>query len=241
MIVRREGSSQLLITQPDHAALAARVMREWRAGGLPGSPRRSSILLAVERHDNGWREADAAPLVDGATGQVLDFIRAPDPIRRTVWPRGVDRLAGTPHAGALVARHALHIYRRYRDDPGWAPFFLEMERRRDHLVREAGVSVEDLDRDYAFLRLGDLISLTFCNGWLDVQQDDAGSTYAIQLEGRRLTVTPDPFEGRQVPLEVTARELPDRVFRSEADAREAFSRARAVLVQGVASGPTSAG
>ena len=118
MILRPNGSSQLLITQPDHAALAARVMRQWRADGLLQSPRLPSILLAVEEHDNGWREVDTAPLVDASTGRVLDFIGAPEEIRRPVWPRGVDRLADTPYAAALVAQHALHIYRRYRDNPG---------------------------------------------------------------------------------------------------------------------------
>jgi hypothetical protein len=66
--------------------------------------------------------------------------------------------------------------------------------------------------------------------------DDSGSGYAIRLDGTRLTITPDPFEGREVPLEVVARELPNRTFRSEAEAQDAFSRARTVLVKGVASG-----
>jgi uncharacterized protein DUF3891 len=241
MIVRLNGSSQLLITQPDHAALAALVMRQWRADGLLQTPRLPSILLAVEEHDNGWREVDAAPLVDPATGRVLDFIGAPDEIRRAVWPRGVDRLAATPYAAALVAQHALHIYRRYRDNPGWAPFFTEMETRRDrHLA--APLTLEDLAREYFFLRIGDLVSLTFCNGWTDCQLDDSGSGYAIRLDGTRLTITPDPFEGRDVPLEVTARELPNRPFHSAAEARDAFSSARKILVEGIASGsPVHAG
>ena len=241
MIVRLDGSFQLLITQPDHAALAGRVMREWRAGGLLQSPRRASILLAVEEHDNGWREADAAPLVDAA-GRVLDFVGAPDDVRRPVWPRGVERLAATPYAAALVAQHALHVYRRYRENPEWAPFFAGMEACRDrHLKRSPGKeaaapTLEDLLRDYFFVRIGDLLSLTFCNGWTSVQSDDSGSGYAIRLEGTRLAVTPDPFDGRDVPLEVTARELPGRPFQSAAEAREAFARAPEVLLQGVASG-----
>jgi hypothetical protein len=240
MIVRLNGSSQLLIAQPDHAALAARVMRQWRADGLLQAPRLSSILLAIEEHDNGWREVDAAPLVDGGTGRVLDFISAPDEIRRAVWPRGVDRLAATPYAAALVAQHALHIYRRYRDNPGWAPFFTEMETRRDRHLQHSGLlTLEDLVREYFFLRIGDLVSLTFCNGWTDGQLDDSGSGYAMSLDGTRLTITPDPFEGREVPLEVTARELPNRPFHSAAEAREAFSKARIVPVEGIASGPTS--
>ena len=165
--------------------------------------------------------------------------------RRSVWPRGVDRLAASPYAAALVAQHALHIYRRYRDNPGWAPFFTEMETRRDRhhacgraerevaRAREWGwgharsvkARSDDLVREYFFLRIGDLVSLTFCNGWTDGQLDDSGSGYAIRLEGTRLTIAPDPFEGRDVHLEITARELPDGTFRSADDARDAWSKA----------------
>ncbi len=240
MIVRINGSSQLLITQPDHAALAALVMRQWRAGGLLQTPRLPSILLAVEEHDNGWREVDAAPLVDNATGRVLDFIGAPDAIRREVWPRGVDRLAATPYAAALVAQHAVHIYRRYRENPGWAPFFAEMETRRDRHVSACSLTLEDVVREYFFLRMGDLISLTFCNGWTGVQSDDSGSGYTIHLDGTRLTVTPDPFEGREVPLKISARELPDRTFQSAAEANDAWSKAPQVLLEAIAVGSRSA-
>ena len=167
---------------------------------------------------------------------MLDFIAAPDDVRRSVWPRGVDRLAASPYAAALVAQHALHIYRRYRDNPGWAPFFTEMETRRDRHLQYTAFSLDDLVREYFFLRIGDLVSLTFCNGWTDGQLDDSGSGYAIRLEGTRLTIAPDPFEGRDVPLEITARELPDGTFRSADEARDAWSKAPQVLVQGVASG-----
>ena len=237
MIVRRNGSSQLLITQPDHAALAARVMREWRADGLLESTRLDSILRAVEEHDHGWLEVDAAPLVDAVTGRVLDFIGAPDDVRRSVWPRGVDRLAPSPYAAALVAQHALHIYRRYRDNPGWAPFFTEMKTRRDHHLHDTALPLDDLVREYFFLRIGDLVSLTFCNGWTDGQSDDSGSGYAIRLEGTRLTIAPDPFEGREIPLDITARELPNATFHSADEARHAWSKAPQVVVHGVASGP----
>lgn len=237
MIVRPNGASQLLITQPDHAALAARVMRRWRADGFTQAPRQAAILTAIEAHDNGWREVDASPIVDGGTGRILDFVSAPDEIRRQVWPRGVERLAATPYAAALVAQHALHIYRRYRTDPGWAQFFITLEAARDRQLRTTvTLTLEDLLREYCFLRIGDLVSLTFCNAWPDVQTDDAGSGYAIRLHGARLIVTPDPFEGREVPLEITARELPNRPFRSTSEARAVFEAARTVVVKGVAAG-----
>ena len=231
MIVRADGNRQLLITQPDHAALAARLMREWRADGLPDSPRRDVILLAIERHDHGWLEVDSAPMVDDESGEILDFIGTPDDIKRGVWPNVVAQLEADPYAAALVAQHAVHIYRRYRGNPDWMPFFYTMETARDRqLLRSTPLVFEDLERDYVFLRVGDLLSLTFCNGWTDVQQDDLGLNYSFHLEGNRVTVTPDPFQGREIPFEVSARALPLSGFRSPSEAQAAFAAAPIVVL-----------
>ena len=203
MIVRRTGAAPIFITQPDHAALAARIMAHWRAGGFPTSPRREVILLAIAEHDNGWQEVDAAPIVD-ASGEVLDFMTVPMDIRRGVWPRGVARLASQPYAAALVAQHALHVYRRYRANADWHPFFAEMESARDHHLRAAqSMSLDDLLADYAFVRIGDLLSLTFCNAWTAPQTEEFG--YTIRLDADRLRVGPDPFEGASLAIEVAGR------------------------------------
>jgi hypothetical protein len=237
MIVQSDGATLLLITQPDHAALAARIMDHWRAGGFVGAARRATIRLAIEEHDHGWLDVDAALLIDPESGRVLDFVAAPEHVKRAIWPRGVARLAATPYAAALVAQHALHIYRRYRDDADWAGFFSELEGARDRHLRAAGTALEDLRRDYVFLRIGDLMSLTFCNGWTEAQKDDAGEGYEMRLEGSRLVVTPDPFEGREVPLEIAARRLPDRPFGSDAETRHACETAPVTHLKGVATGP----
>jgi hypothetical protein len=235
MIIRTGGTSQFLITQPDHAALAARIMRVWPGDGLPDSPRRSDILRAIDEHDHGWTQVDAAPIVDVVTGDILDFVNAPDEVRRQVWPRGVERLAATPYAAALVAHHAIHVYRRYRPHLEWKEFFRTMEEARARFLRETqALTLNELFRDYLYLRLGDLLSLTFCNAWTEVQTDDSG--YAIRLDEALLVVTPDPFAGSELPIEVSARELPNRSFTSAAAAREAFAAAPTVTLTGVIKG-----
>jgi uncharacterized protein DUF3891 len=237
MIVRADGTRQLLITQPDHAALSARLMREWRADDLPASPRRDLILLAIERHDHGWLDIDRSPLVDDESGEILDFIATPDDIKRRVWPEAVARLAAAPYAGALVAQHALHIYRRYRDNPDWTSFFDTMTAARDRqLALAAPFPLSDLEHDYAYIRIGDLLSLTYCNGWTDEQRDDFGSRYSFRLEGNHLTVAPDPFEGREIPFEVSARALAQTGFTSASEAQAAFAAAPAVVLRGLAAG-----
>jgi hypothetical protein len=236
MIVRPHGSSLLLITQPDHAALAARVMERWLTRGFPQEPRRAAILRAVSEHDNGWREVDAAPLIDPTTGRILDFISAPAPVRQGVWPRAVDRLAGDPAVAALVSQHAIQIYSRFMDDPAWRAFFAKMTALKGEYARAAGVSAEALDRHYFFVRAGDLISLTFCNDWGDVQHFDG---HDIQLrDSGVVAIRPDPFGGSTVPFEISARVLPNRTFRSSAEAAEAYQRGSVITLSGIAKGLT---
>jgi Protein of unknown function (DUF3891) len=234
MIIRPHGSTQLLITQPDHAALAGRIMEDWAADDFPASPRRAEIMRAIAEHDNGWCDVDAAPLVDPATGTLLDFIHAPDDVRQGVWPRGVDSLAHTPYAAALVAQHALEIHARYRADPRWQPFFAGMEAARDGHVHRASLSLDELQRDYLFVRAGDLISLTFCNAWREEQT--VGGRYRIRLEGDELLVTPDPFAARIIRLEVAGVEVPMAPFSTATGAQETFRRARRVRLRGTLRG-----
>lgn len=236
MIIRPNGKTLLLITQPDHAALAARIMRRWQDDDLVRSPRRDDILYAIEHHDDGWVDVDRAPLVDVATGALLDFIAAPETVRRGIWPVGVRQLgADTPYAAALVAQHALHTYRRYQGDAAWTSFFHEMETLRAlHLRTAARATLDELLHDYRWLRTGDILSLAFCNGWTDVQHDDRGGS--ARLTNDRLLLTPDPFGGASVPLAVTAREMSAMPVASAAHAAAAFARAPAATLSGIAAG-----
>lgn len=228
MIVRQTSDTFQLITQPDHAALAAAIMEHSVA--LAAHPRRASVLLAVAEHDNGWSEPDAAPLIDPATGVPLDFISAPNVVRQGVWPRGVARLAGNPWAAALVAQHAIVIFNRYRSDPAWTQFFVEMETMRRELVQASELLLPELLADYWFLGLGDLISLTFCNGWTDVQEFDR---WSVRLTGSQVSVWPTLFEGAAIPIAIQVREVRRRVFRSDAELRDELATAPIASIEGV--------
>ena len=228
MIVRQTSDTFQLITQPDHAALAAAIMEHSVA--LAAHPRRASVLLAVAEHDNGWSEPDAAPLIDPATGVPLDFISAPNHVRQGVWPRGVARLADDPWAAALVAQHATVIFNRYRSDPSWTQFFVEMETMRRELVQASELLLPELLADYWFLGLGDLISLTFCNGWTDVQEFDP---WSVRLTGSQVSVWPTLFEGAAIPIAIQVREVRRRVFRSDAELRDELATATIASIEGV--------
>ena len=68
MIIRQIESTLQLITQPDHAALAVRIVRALDTVHFPESSRKASILRAVEHHDDGWMEADETLIVTRRPG-----------------------------------------------------------------------------------------------------------------------------------------------------------------------------
>ena len=234
MIIQRRGDELWLIRQTDHAALAAQVMAAWQTGGLDDNPRREAILTATREHDNGWHEEDESMHVDDA-GEVLDFVSVPAPVKQRIWPRAAARLASvSPYVAALVAQHALSIFGSLRHDPLWRSFFALMERTRDDLLaRAAPDEAATAAGDYAFVRLGDQLSLVFCNGWTAPM---AGVGCQIRLNGSALEIAPDPFGGRRIPLSVPARVVPARPYQSASAARAAYAAAAAVALEGEARG-----
>ena len=227
MIVHPAPDGLELITQPDHAHLARAIMEH--CADLQSRPRRESILYAIGEHDNGWEEEDAAPTVNPVDGTIADFVTAPLGMRHAVWPRGVARLARDPWAAALVAQHAITVYDRFRPDPDWTRFFSEMECARDAMLRASGLSRDELLLDYPFVRLGDLISLTFCTGWTAEQRYD---DWTVVRSGTSVLVKPDPFGGVTIPFEIHARALPAGTFRTDADLRNALGRAPTITLSG---------
>ena len=163
MIVRAVHDVVHLITQPDHAHLARTIMEH--CVPLAARSRRAAILHAIDEHDSGWAEADAAPIVDADTGGVVDFIKAPLSVRQAGAPRAIAKLADDAWAAALVAQHGLTVYSRFRSQPAWMSFFSAMEAARAAALRTTGLPLDDLTADYVrAARRSDLARLLY---WLD--------------------------------------------------------------------------
>ena len=237
MIIRRFASSLQLITQPAHAALSARIMRQWGPTHFPDTPRKASILNAIEQHDCGWAGVDEALVLDEKMGQLLDFTEVPDAVKRETSSRGIEPLASDPYAAALAAQHRLHVYRRYANHPEWSAFFAEMTAVRGSYLGAAGGSLDELLSNYRFVRAGDLASLAFCNNWAKTGED--GCRYSMHLDGTALTIVPDPFDGRTIEIAIEAREIDVQRFGSAEDARRVLASAPVVRLSGVVLGENS--
>jgi hypothetical protein len=162
----------------------------------------------------------------------------PTDVRQAVWPRALDLLADSPYEAALVAQHALTIYRRYDGQPEWRAFFRDMAARRDVLFHAwqdtaPDAAVPSFLQAYAWVSIADLLSLIACHGWRETF--DADQYRAVFRDGV-LTVSPHPFEEAALPYRVAGRRLDRRRYHSDDDLREAYATAPTVWVSGVVAG-----
>jgi hypothetical protein len=223
MIVAPEGGRLLLVTQPDHAHFSAELLSLWRAGGLPDHPRRRELLFAVREHDNGWRETDAAPRCNAGNGRPYDFLSLPREERIELWQRGTARYAGEhPYAALLVTRHALRLHQERRGHEDWQPLLDYLDELYRGLIEATGATPEEIDADYRWLDLADLLSLGVCSRW-----PEPFGRYDIRarLRGGTLHLEPFPLTGSTV-FWVACRRIPDRAYRGDADLGGELAAAR---------------
>lgn len=224
-----DNAKLLLVTQPDHARFAAELLSLWRADGLPGHPRREELLFAVREHDNGWRETDAAPHWDPERGRPHDFLSLPRQERIELWQRGTARFAGEhPYASLLITRHAIRLHRE-RSGEEWRDFQEYLDELYRGLLEATGGNEEQVDADYRWLDLADLISLGVCNRWsepfgrygLRAQLRDG----TLQLDPLTLRLDPFPLAGATA-FRIPCRRIPARAYRGDADLGGELAAAR---------------
>ncbi|HEV8577995.1 MAG TPA: DUF3891 family protein [Thermoanaerobaculia bacterium] len=223
MIVVPEDSSLRFITQPDHAHFSGELLSLWRAGGLAAHPRRDDLIFAAREHDNGWREADAAPRWDADRGRPHDFLTLPREDRIEIWQRGACRFAAErPYAALLITRHAVNLFGSRRREEGWSSFVAFLDDFAHGLLEETGVTRQALEDDYRLIDLADQISLAACSNWQEPVE-----RYGIRIEPRNgeIALDPCPLAGA-TSFKVPCRRIPRRVYRGDADLGGELAAAR---------------
>lgn len=209
MLVTSRGDRRIVITQADHARLAASFLALFRLPELLANPRRQELLRAVAEHDNGWWESDSAPELDPAIGAPRDFRALGREARWAVWRRGVERFAGeAPYVAALVAAHALRLHGDRAGDPSWREFLTGLGARRDELLALAGRDPGELAEDDTWLELADGLSLAACLAEASFAMGTGRRARCTQrAEGHELAIAPFPLAGATW-FTVACRELP---------------------------------
>ena len=218
IVVDDEADAWLLITQPDHAWFSAELLSLFRTGGLPEHPRRAELLFAVREHDNGWRETDAAPRWNAEAGRPHDFLTLPREERIELWQRGTARYAGEhPYAALLITRHALQLHQTRRGQEDWQPFLDYLDELHRGLIEETGIPEEEVEDDYRWLDLADLLSLGVCNRWREpFGRHGFQAVFRIEPEKTTLHLDPFPLAG-STAFRIPCRRIPHRAYSGDAD------------------------
>ncbi len=188
MLVTRREDRLVLVTQPEHGALAGRLAVHWGNAGFARPAARQALLIAAAHHDDGWLELDRGPVHHARARRPAAFVELP--LSESVGPytRNIESLYERDlRAGALVGMHLSGFYTgrwglsrgAATDDPQAREVVATQEARWMPALREAWGqrgprSAFDADTWYAYevLQALDLISLAL--GLLDLQQPCGG-------------------------------------------------------------------
>ncbi|MGH3064708.1 MAG: DUF3891 family protein [Gaiellaceae bacterium] len=219
MIVRDRGDSWQVVLQTDHADLAGEFARDW----VDPDGRDDSLVLAAERHDDGWAVWEQAPLVEPETGRPINFLDVGVPAHLAFYRACIAAVSEQdPYAGLLVSMHGAGIYRqRYGTDLALSltraaevaeqveEFVAEQEATHEGRLAASGRSDEQRWADYHRLQLYDRLSLYFCMRDVENGESWAIGDYRLSPLGAwRVAVDPYPFLDSPARFTLLRRILP---------------------------------
>jgi hypothetical protein len=232
LIVRDAGAVWQVVLQTDHADLSAACARSWADTGS----RHASLVVAAERHDDGWAVWEQAPLIEPGTGRPLNFLDVQVPAHLAFYRAGIAAITDDdPYAGLLVSMHGAGIYRhRYGAQPELElrraaevmhlveAFVAEQESGYAARVETIGVSDEERWDDYRRLQVYDRFSLYFCLRDVEAgEADDIGGFRLEPLGSGRVRMSPYPFDSEGECFSLLRRMLPKRAWALD-EFRETF-------------------
>jgi hypothetical protein len=234
--------------QVDHQEQCAAAARAWGNATFPRLNPWEPVVRAAGIHDEGWRDWEAAPEIDGA-GRPVDFPQLDRERHMDLYRNGIAAaFAAGPLVGLLVSMHGEGLYRSRPglvgpggssddlSDAGRA--FAEDQRAlQERTLAQLGADTwSRWARDaHRLIQTWDALSLYLT--WRGLRDGSEGRLRAVPTgrggEFVELVLTPQddltatcdpfPFAGEQAVLPVMARIVPDRAFASDDDLRAALA------------------
>ncbi len=239
MIRRQDGNDWLLISQLDHAQVAADVAAAWDGTAVAPLPFRDLLLPAIRHHDDGWEEWEALPTIDPLNGKPRDFTEMLLPVALDIWMHSIARCADlSPQAGLWVSRHfcylAEHAMTSHKDNAAERTALQSFLRIQQSFQSESWASVgepltaEHIETGFRHVQFFDRVSLWICCARRDkptTMTTPAGESMQFTPRGATtIAVAPSAFTS-SVELSVTARRIPARSYDDDHDLQTALQSA----------------
>lgn len=231
MIVRDTDSEWQVVLQTDHADLSGAFARQWADLGA----RRDSIILAAERHDDGWAVWERAPAFDSTVQRPVNFLDVQISAHLAFYRAAIVAVTDQdPYAGLLVSMHGAGIYRqRYGSDPALGltrageakdatdAFVAEQEAAYPVRIEQAGIADKQRWTDYYLLQIYDRLSLYFCMRDVETGERAEIGDYTLEpVDPWTVRMTPFPFGDAPASFTLVRRLVPIRAWAPAEFARE---------------------
>jgi uncharacterized protein DUF3891 len=245
-LIRRDDQSDwLIIPQIEHARIAGELARAWgneRSASFDSYP---GLLFGVEHHDDGWRDWDAAPRINPATGMPRSFMEMRMRDSTAIWTESIAICSTEPLAGIAVSRHFCYLAEQVRnggradadDFNSVEQFLLEQKEVETSLAQQADAEFSSqreklegaFDLGFRAVRFFDAVSLWLC---CTERREPAGirtpTGESIRLVPKRLlqiAIDPYPFGVTTLKVAAPARRIAARKYENDAEFQAAFSTA----------------
>lgn len=257
MILQDHEGGLLLFRQTDHALLSASFAAAWGNGTFPRLDRRTELLVAAARHDDGWAEWELAPTVR-EDGRPVDFIGIPVHEHVALYRHGIDLVEEEdPYAGLVVSMHGERLY-THPFYPGMDPRISKLEGRPRELAEgyvqwesnrqerllaaiDNGGVRQEAEEAWRLLQIWDRLSLIVCMQPLGpgVEQTmpparSLDGDVRIDVTGSEdgdVRLSPYPFAHEPCEFQIQAARTDAAVWPDDASFREDYRSAERVLLR----------
>jgi hypothetical protein len=234
MIVRDAGANWQVVLQTDHADLSSDIARHWTTLDKA----KESVVLATERHDDGWAVWEQSPAFEPGTGRPVNFLDVHISSHLAFYRAGIAAVSEQdPYAGLLISMHGAGIYRqRYGSDPNLKltrepeaqeavdAFVAEQEEGYPGRIEALGLDEDERWESYNHLQMFDRLSLYFCVG--DVEGGEAATIGDYQIEPVspwQVTIEPFPFDTDPAQFKLVRRLVPKASGNGDGAARAFYA------------------
>lgn len=243
MIRREQGDEWLIISQGDHARVAAELAAAWMHTAVGAAHISDLLIETVRDHDTGWRHWEEAPEIDPQTGIPRSFTEMPMATAAVIWEQSIEYCA-REHSlpGIWVSSHfcrlaeqALLSRRDDSDDVAAIERFLAAQKLfqgRCRVAALAEMTQRELESLVTFgtwyLRLFDGLSLWLCCAERSRPLVMRFNEQSVRLIPRSVAeISLDPYVLTQRPLSFTvpARRIPARSYGSNEELQSTLNAA----------------
>ncbi len=241
MIRREFNEGWVLFTQFDHSVLSGEIMKYWGNKEFSKIDQDPRLIYAVTNHDHGWRDWDSNPRINPENHYPASFIDMYPGEQRVIWSKCFEDIPDEySYSSALIALHFStfnnHLLSK---NPGDRDILEFKDKINSHVSDILNLDIANIEnglpglvqRELKYIQIGDILSLTFCNGWesvsvKEVPLDHNGNTADLTVssnDGLNYTVDPYPFSENNIEFEISGIEISGTEFGSDAELRNAIN------------------